>query len=166
MVCKNAKSAVESEKGLLFGAIRVRLDMIIDKHGLKSVPNAFNFKVKNRIRLPAFPCVVGYIVKTTQRCVCSFLVEDIFKAGVNIKTVQNLGTVHACPYVGEVTTKFRGGDWVDSCQADLFHQMIKRWDLKQEQKPNAPNLTKESKVHLKGDDNSGKGVGRKRRSLD
>jgi hypothetical protein len=68
MVCKNAKSAVESEKGLLFDAIRARLDMIIDKHGLGSVPNAFNFKVKNHIPLKAFPRVVGYIVKTTQRC--------------------------------------------------------------------------------------------------
>ena len=54
MGCKNAKSAVESEKGLLFDAIRMRLDMIIDEHGLESVPNAFNFKVKNCIRLLAF----------------------------------------------------------------------------------------------------------------
>ena len=68
IVCKDAKSAVESEKGLLFDAIRVQLDKIIDKHGFESVPNAFNFTVKNRIRLPGFPHVVGYIVNTTKRC--------------------------------------------------------------------------------------------------
>ena len=70
--------------------------------------------------ISSFPRLVSYIVKTTQRCVRFILDEDIFKVGVNIKTVQNLGTVHARPYVGEVTTKFRGGDWVDSCWAHFY----------------------------------------------
>ena len=119
IVCKNAKSAAESEKGLLFDAIRVRLNKIIDEHGFESVPNAFKFKVKNRIPLGGFPHVVGYIVNTTKRCVQFIHNEDIFKVGVNIKFSGNMGTVHVCPYVGEVTRELRG-NWVNSRQVDIF----------------------------------------------
>ncbi len=40
-VCKNAKSSIESGKGLLFDAIRERLDKIIEECGFECVPNAF-----------------------------------------------------------------------------------------------------------------------------
>ncbi len=60
-VCKNAIIAAESEKGLLFDAIREQLDMIIE-------PNAFKFKVKNCIRLGGALGPVGRVVNTTKRC--------------------------------------------------------------------------------------------------
>jgi hypothetical protein len=63
-VCKNAKSAVKSEKGLLLDAIREQLDKIIEECGFESVPNAFKFKVKNCVRLGALG-LVGYVVNTT-----------------------------------------------------------------------------------------------------
>jgi hypothetical protein len=50
-VCKIAKSAIKSEKGLLFDAIRECLDKIIEKCGFESVPKAFKFKVKNCVLL-------------------------------------------------------------------------------------------------------------------
>jgi hypothetical protein len=50
-VCKSARSAVKSEKRLLFDAIREQLDKIIEEFGFESVPNAFKFKVKNWVRL-------------------------------------------------------------------------------------------------------------------
>jgi hypothetical protein len=46
-ICKNTKSAVKSEKGLLFDAIREQLNKIIEECGFESVINAFKFKVKN-----------------------------------------------------------------------------------------------------------------------
>ena len=86
---------------MLFDAIREQLDRIIGRCGFESVPDAFKFKVKNRVRLGGLPHVVGYIVNTTKRCV-----------HINIKFGRNMGTVH--PYVGEVTGELRG-NWVDSC---------------------------------------------------
>jgi hypothetical protein len=59
-VCKNAKSAVESEKGLLFDVI------IIEECGIESIPNAFKFKVKNCMCLGALG-LVGYVVNTTKK---------------------------------------------------------------------------------------------------
>jgi hypothetical protein len=67
-ICKNAKSAIESEKGLLFDAIRERLDKINQQCGFESVLNAFKFKVKNCIRLRGALGPVSYVVNTTKRC--------------------------------------------------------------------------------------------------
>ena len=108
--------------------------------------------------------MVGCIVNTTKRCMQCIHDEDIFKARVNIKFSMNMGTVHVCPYIGEVTGELRG-NWVDSHQVDAWIQILltAAWKLPQE-KPDAPKLTKELKVHLKGDDNRGKGVGGKRMS--
>jgi hypothetical protein len=39
--------------------------------------------------------------------------EDMFKAGADINFDRNMGTVHVCPYVGEVTGELRG-NWVDA----------------------------------------------------
>jgi hypothetical protein len=48
-ICKNTKSAVKSEKGLLFDAIREQLNKIIEECGFESVLNAFKFMVKNHV---------------------------------------------------------------------------------------------------------------------
>jgi hypothetical protein len=34
--------------------------------------------------------------------------KDVFKVGADIKIGRNMGTVHVCPYVGEVTGELRG----------------------------------------------------------
>jgi hypothetical protein len=65
-ICKNAKSTIKSEKGLLFDAIREQLDKIIEECGFESVPNAFKFKVKNCVRLGALG-PVGCVVNTTKK---------------------------------------------------------------------------------------------------
>ncbi len=107
-ICKNAKSTMESEKVLLFDAIREQLDKMIEKCGFESVPNAFKFKVKNCVHLGALG-PVGNVVNTTKRCVQIVQDEDVFKARANIKIGRNMGTVHVCPYIGEVTGDLRGG---------------------------------------------------------
>jgi hypothetical protein len=106
-ICKNAKSAVKSEKGLLFDAIREQLDKIIEECESESAPNAFKFKVKNRIHLGGILGPVGYVVNTIKRCMQIVQDEDLFKAGANIKFGRNMGTVHVCPYVGKVTGELR-----------------------------------------------------------
>ena len=164
IVCKNAKSAAESEKGLLFDAIRVRLDKIIDEHGFESVPNTFNFKVKNHMRFLGFPRVVSYIVNITKRCVQFILDEDIFKVGVNIESFGNMGTVHACPYIREVTRDLGVSGWIHV--RVMFFPNHSSMEPEARTKSDAPKLTKELKVHLKGDDNRGEGVGGKRRHPD
>jgi hypothetical protein len=68
-ICRNTKSTIKSEKGLLFDAIREQLDKIIEECGFESVPNAFKFKVKNHVRLGGALGLVGYVVNTTKRCV-------------------------------------------------------------------------------------------------
>ena len=95
-VCKNAKSVVESEKGLLFDAIREHLDKIIEECGFESVPNIFKFKVKNCVCLGGLQGAVGFIVNTTKRCVQIIPDEDIFKGRVDIKFGRNMETVHVC----------------------------------------------------------------------
>jgi hypothetical protein len=112
-ICKSAKRAVESEKGLLFDAIREQLDKIIEECGFESVLNAFKFKVKNHLRLGALG-PVGYVVNTTKRCVQIVQAEDVFKAGADIKIGRNMGIVHVRPYVWEITGELRGGTWVDA----------------------------------------------------
>jgi hypothetical protein len=107
------KALEKSEKGLLFDAIREQLDKIIEECGFKSVPNAFKFKVKNCVHLGALG-LVGYVVNTTKRCMQIVQDEDVFKAEVNIKIGWSMGTVHVCPYVGEVTGDLRGVTWVDA----------------------------------------------------
>jgi hypothetical protein len=114
IVCKNAKSAIKSEKGLLFDAVRGPLDKIIEECGFESVPNAFKFKVKNRIHLGGALGPVGYVIKPTKRCVQIIQDEDVFQARADIKFGRNMGTVHVCPYVEEVTRELRG-KWVDAC---------------------------------------------------
>jgi hypothetical protein len=57
--------------------------------------------------------LVGYVVNTTKRCVQIVQDEDMFKAGAYIKIGRNMGTVHVCPYVGEVTGELRG-KWLDA----------------------------------------------------
>jgi hypothetical protein len=37
----------------------------------------------------------------------------MFKSVADIKISRNMGTVHVCPYVGEVTGELRG-KWVDA----------------------------------------------------
>ncbi len=96
---------------MLFDAIREHLDKIIEECGFESVPNAFKFKVKNHVRLGALG-LVGYVVNTTKRCVRIVQDEDVFKAGADIKIGRNMGTVHVCPYVGEVTGDLRD-KWMD-----------------------------------------------------
>jgi hypothetical protein len=66
------------------------------------------FKVKNCVRLGGALGPVGYVVNTTKRCVQIVQDEDVFKAGANIKFGRNMGTVHVCPYVGEITGELRG----------------------------------------------------------
>jgi hypothetical protein len=105
-VCKNAKSTIEGEKGLLFDAIREQVDKIIEECWFESVPNAFKFRVKSRIRLEALG-PVGYVVDTTKRCMHNIQDEDVFKAGANIKIGRNMGTVHVHPYIREVTGNLR-----------------------------------------------------------
>ncbi len=112
-VCKNAKSTVKNDKGLLFDAIREQLDKIIEECGFESVPNAFKFKVKNRVHLGGLPGAVGYVVNTTKRCMQIIHDEDVFKVGADIQFGRNMGTVHVHPYVGEVTGELRG-NWVDA----------------------------------------------------
>jgi hypothetical protein len=112
-ICKNAKSTVESEKGWLFDAVREQLDKIIEKCGFASVLNAFKFKVKNRVLLGGALGLVGYVANITKRCVRIVQDEDMVKAGANIKFGRNMGTVHICPYDGEVTRELRG-TWVDA----------------------------------------------------
>ena len=104
----NAKSAVESEKGLLFDGIRERLDKINEECGFESVPNAFKFKVKNCVRLGGALGPVGYVVNTTKIRMQIVPGEDLFKAGADIKFGRNMRTVHVCPYVGEVTGELSG----------------------------------------------------------
>jgi hypothetical protein len=96
-VCNNAKSAIESEKGLLFDAIREQLDKIIEECGSKSAPNTFKFKVKNCVCLGGTLGPVGYVVNTTKSCMQIVQDEDVFKAGANIKFGRNMGSVHVCP---------------------------------------------------------------------
>jgi hypothetical protein len=112
-VCMN-KSAAKSEKGLLFDAIREPLDKIIEECGFESFPNTFKLKVKNCVCLGGALGPVGYAVNTTKRCMQIVLDEDVFKAGADIKSGRNMGTVHVCPYVKEVTGELRG-NWVDAC---------------------------------------------------
>jgi hypothetical protein len=111
-ICKNAKSTIKSEKRLLFDAIREQLDKIIEECGFESVPNAFNFRVKNCVCLGALG-PVGYVVNTTERCVQIIQDEDLFKVGADIKIGRNTGTMHVRLYVGEVTGELRG-KWVDA----------------------------------------------------
>jgi hypothetical protein len=59
--------------------------------------------------------MVGYVVNTTKRCVQIVHDEYVFKRGADIKFGRNMGTVHVCPYVGEVTGELRG-KWVDARQ--------------------------------------------------
>jgi hypothetical protein len=112
-VCKNAKRAIRSEKGLLFDAIREQLDKIIEECGFESVQNSFKFKVKNCVRLGGALGPVGNVVNTTKRCVQIVQDKDKFKAEADIKFGRNMGTVHVCPYVGEVTGELRR-KWVDA----------------------------------------------------
>jgi hypothetical protein len=120
-VCKNAKSTAESEKGLLFDAIKEQLDIIIEKCGFESVP--IKFKVKNCGRLGGFPSAVGYVVNSTKRCVQIIHDGDVFKARANVKFVRNMGSVHVCPYTGEVTGELRG-NWVDERQVAAGIQIL------------------------------------------
>jgi hypothetical protein len=122
-VCKNAKSAIKCEKGLLFDAIREQLDKIIEECGFESVPNAFKFKVNNCVRLGGALGPVGYVVNTTKRCMQIIPDEDVFKAGANIKFCRNMGNVHVCPYVGEVTGELRG-NWVNARQVATGIQIL------------------------------------------
>jgi hypothetical protein len=96
-ICKNAKSTVQSKKGLFFKAIREQLDKIIEECGFENVPNAFKFKVRNLIRFGEACGPVGYDVHTTNRCMPIVQYEDMFKAGVNIKVGRDMGTVHVHP---------------------------------------------------------------------
>jgi hypothetical protein len=44
--------------------------------------------------------------------------EDVFEAGVDIKIGRNMGTVHVCQYVRELTGDLRGGymgEWMSGC---------------------------------------------------
>ncbi len=113
--CKNIKSAVKSEKGLLFDAIRERLNKIIQENRFEIVPNAFKFKVKNCVCLCGLPSAVGYVVGTSKKCLQIFHDEDMSKAEVNIKFGRNMGIVHVCQNVREVTGELRG-NWVDAHQ--------------------------------------------------
>ncbi len=112
-VCKNAKNAGKSEKGLLFNAIREWLDKIIEECGFESVPNAFKFKVKNCVHLGRALGPVGYVVNTTKRCFQIVQDENLFKVGADIKFGRNMGNVHVCPYIREVAGELRG-KWVDA----------------------------------------------------
>jgi hypothetical protein len=107
-VCKNAKSNVKSEKGLLFNAVRERLDKIIEECEFESVPNTFKFKVKICIRLGGDLGPVHYFHNTTKRCMQIVQDEDVFKAGADIKFGRNMGTVRVHPYIREVTGELRG----------------------------------------------------------
>jgi hypothetical protein len=89
-ICKNAKSAVKSEKGLLFDAIRQQPDKIIEECEFESAPNAFKFKVKNCVRLGSLG-PIGHVINTTKRCVQIDQDEDVFKAGANIKIWKEHG---------------------------------------------------------------------------
>ncbi len=100
-------------KWLLFDAVREQLDKIIEECGFESVSNAFKFKVKNRIHLGRALGPVGYVVNDTKGCVQIVQDEDVFKGGTNIKFGRNMGTVHVCPYFGEVTGEL-SGEWVDA----------------------------------------------------
>jgi len=106
-VCKNAKSAVKSEKGLLFDAIREQLDKIIEECGFESVPNAIQVQGQESHTFRTLN-LVGCVVDTTKRCIQIVQDEDVFKAGADIKIGKNMGTVYVCPYAGEVTGELRG----------------------------------------------------------
>jgi hypothetical protein len=87
--------------------------MIIEECRFESVANAFKFKVKNHVCLGGFPSAVGYVVNTTKRCMQIIHDEEVFKVRADIKFSRNMGTVHARPYVKEVTGELRG-KWVDA----------------------------------------------------
>ena len=44
----------------------------------------------------------------------------MFKAGADIEIGRNMGTVHVCPYVGEVTRDLRGG-YMGGCTLGCFY---------------------------------------------
>jgi hypothetical protein len=81
-ICKNAKSAVKSEKGLLFDAVREQIKKIIKKCGFESVLSAFKFKVKNCIRLGGALGLVVYAVNTTKRCMQIIQARLCIPAGI------------------------------------------------------------------------------------
>jgi hypothetical protein len=47
----------------------------------------------------------------------------MFKAGAKIKFGRNMGTVHVCPYIGEVTGEL-WGNWVDARQVAAGIQIL------------------------------------------
>ncbi len=108
---------------MLFDAIREQLDKIIEECGFEHVLNAFKFKVKNPVCLGGALGPVGYVVNTTKRCVQIVQDEGMFKAGADIKFGRNMGTVHVCPYIGEVTGELRG-KWVDAPWVDAVIQSL------------------------------------------
>ncbi len=95
-ICKNAKSSIKSENGLLFDAIREQLDKIIEECGFESVPDAFKFKVKNHVCLGGALGPVDYDVNTTKGWVQIVHDEEVFKVGADIKFGRNMGTVDVC----------------------------------------------------------------------
>ena len=47
----------------------------------------------------------------------------MFKAGADIKFGRNMGAVHVCPYVGEVTGEMRG-IWADARRVAAGTQIL------------------------------------------
>jgi hypothetical protein len=101
-VSKSNKSAIKSEKGLIFDAIREQLKEIIMDHQLRSVPNKQKLKLKNQVRNQGHWSKTGYVVKTANKFLCIICDGGVFKVEANIEKARRLGLEHVRPYVSEV----------------------------------------------------------------
>ncbi len=101
-VSKSTKSAIESEEGEIFYTIREQLkEKIIEEGQFRSVPDEHNFKIKNQVKFGPRD-EVGYIFKTTKKNMFVVCDGGVFKVGVDVERVKNLGTEHVLPYLREV----------------------------------------------------------------
>ncbi len=102
VVSKSTKSAVESEKGLIFNAIRAQLGEVIKEQKLRSVPNEHKLKLKNWVKIQGQQGITGYVVRTTKSYVSLICDKEVFKMDAIIWSGKNLWIIHVHPYIGEV----------------------------------------------------------------